>query len=215
MIGTGVLVRTHKFLQLDSAADTQIQGFVFFIQCLQIDVSRGYVHHCGIVRSDGNIRSIHGGDLFHSGAHDGGLRIDEWDRLTLHVRAHQSAVRVVVFQERNHRRGYRNHLLRSHVHILYFIGAHLDEFSPFAGKDHLVRDAAIVVQMHIRLSNNVFLFLGSVHIHIFIAYRTIRHLPVRSFDKTKGIDAAIDSRRHDKADVWPFRSLDGAHAPIV
>ena len=45
-------------------------------------------------------------------------RIEERHRLPLHVRAHERAVRVVVLEERNERRGDRHELLRRHIHVV-------------------------------------------------------------------------------------------------
>ena len=55
----------------------------------------------------------HGG--FHAGADQRRVGLDQRHRLALHVRAHQRAVGVVVFQERDQRRGDRDQLLRRHV----------------------------------------------------------------------------------------------------
>ena len=60
----------------------------------------------GIARHDG----------FHAGADERRIRLHERHRLTLHVRAHEGAVGVVVLEERDERRGDRNELLRRHVH---------------------------------------------------------------------------------------------------
>src|SRR5690606_41799952 len=42
--------------------------------------------------------------------------------LTLHVRAHEGAVGIVVLEEGNQRSGYRHHLTRRHVHQGDFFG---------------------------------------------------------------------------------------------
>ena len=59
---------------------------------------------------------------FHAGADERRLRADERHGLTLHVRAHERAVRVVVLEERNERRGDRHHLVRRDVHELDHVG---------------------------------------------------------------------------------------------
>ena len=45
-------------------------------------------------------------------------RIEERNSLALHVRAHERAVRVVMLEERDERRGDRDELLRRHVHVI-------------------------------------------------------------------------------------------------
>ena len=68
------------------------------------------VHHAGAARCDGGA-GIPGHDLFHAGADQRRFRAQQGHGLTLHVRAHQGAVGVVIFQERHQRRGYRHQLL--------------------------------------------------------------------------------------------------------
>ena len=61
--------------------------------------------------------------LFHPGADQRRLGLQKRHRLTLHVRAHQRPVGVVVLEERNQRRGHRNQLLGRDVHQLDNRGA--------------------------------------------------------------------------------------------
>ena len=60
-----------------------------------------------------------GGAVLHAGADDRRFRTEQRHGLTLHVRAHQRAVRVVVLEERNQRRRDRDDLLRRNVHELH------------------------------------------------------------------------------------------------
>ena len=59
----------------------------------------------------------------HAGAHDRGVGAQERQRLALHVRAHQRAVRVVVLEERDQRRRDRDELVRRHVHHVDLVAA--------------------------------------------------------------------------------------------
>jgi hypothetical protein len=54
--------------------------------------------------------------FFHAGADERRFGLDQRHGLTLHVRAHQRAVGVIVFQERNQRGSDRNQLLGADVH---------------------------------------------------------------------------------------------------
>ena len=58
------------------------------------------------------------GDLFHTGSDIRRLGTKKRNRLTLHVRTHQSTVSVVVLEERDQRCGDRNELFRRNVHVL-------------------------------------------------------------------------------------------------
>ena len=60
----------------------------------------------------------------------GASRADERHGLALHVRAHERAVRVVVLEERNERRGDRHHLVRRDVHQLDLLGRRPSRKSP-------------------------------------------------------------------------------------
>ena len=59
---------------------------------------------------------------FHARADERRVRADERHGLTLHVRAHERAVGVVVLEERNERGGDRHHLVRRDVHELDHVG---------------------------------------------------------------------------------------------
>ena len=52
----------------------------------------------------------------HTGIHHCGFGNQKWHCLTLHVGSHQSTVRVIVLQERNHGSRYREYHLRGYVH---------------------------------------------------------------------------------------------------
>ena len=59
---------------------------------------------------------VAGDHVLHAGADQRRVRLDQRHGLTLHVRAHQGAVGVVVFQEGDQGRGHRHHLLGRDVH---------------------------------------------------------------------------------------------------
>jgi hypothetical protein len=74
------------------------------------------------LRGRGHVACVDGGAVLHAGAPSGAwLRIKR-HRLTLHVRAHQRAVGVVVLEERDQRGCDRHHLARRHVHVVDVLG---------------------------------------------------------------------------------------------
>ena len=77
----------------------------------------------------------------HAGADERRLGADQRHGLALHVRAHERAVRVVVLEERNQRRGHRHHLVRRHVHQLDLVGRRHAELAVVASADQRVREA--------------------------------------------------------------------------
>ena len=99
-----------------------VVGSVFFRRA---DNDTGRVHlvdHAGAAGRDRGAR-VTGDDRFHAGADERSVRLNQRHGLTLHVRAHESAVRVVVLEERDERGGDRHELLRRHVHEVDAIGS--------------------------------------------------------------------------------------------
>ena len=62
---------------------------------------------------------IHRHHGFHTGADQRRVRLDQRHGLLLHVRTHEGAIGVIVLEERNQRRGHRDHLLGRNVHQVH------------------------------------------------------------------------------------------------
>src|SRR5690606_16968546 len=115
LVDAGVLVGAGVLGQVVDV-DTGFPGFDFVI---------GHAHHdtAGVDRIDHAATTSHHADTgvtgdvaLHAGTHQRLVGAQGRHGLTLHVRAHESAVGVVVLEERNQRSGNGNHLLRRHVH---------------------------------------------------------------------------------------------------
>jgi len=78
-----------------------------------------------------------------------------------HVGTHQGSVRVVVLKERNQRSSHRNKLLRADVDVVDFFPVHQHKVSGLAGVHQLGNDASLVVQLDVRLGDDVTVFLPS------------------------------------------------------
>ena len=76
-------------------------------------------------------------------------------RLPLHVGAHQRAVRVVVLEERNQRRGYRHDLRRRHVPVLDAIRRGEAELVLAAACDQLVGELVSLVELGVGLRDRM------------------------------------------------------------
>ena len=137
--------------------------------------------------------------------------------MTLHVRSHQSAVRIVVFEERNHRRGDGDDLLRRNVHVVDAITRHENRLLIVTCRDALVDKPAVFVERFVRLRDDdlVLLVCRQVAHVVRHAVRRLVHLAVRSFHEAKLVDARVIRQRTDEADVRTFRRLDRAHASVV
>ena len=95
---------------------------------------------------------------FHAGADVRSVGAQQRNRLALHVRSHQRAVGVVVLKERNQAGGHRDELLRADVHVLDFVPVLQDEVAGLAGVDQIVDDVAVLVELHVRLGDDVLVF---------------------------------------------------------
>ena len=84
---------------------------------------------------------------------------DERHGLTLHVRAHERAVRVVVLEERNERGGDRHHLVRRDVHELDHLGRDHLEVAVEARRDEALAELALLVEVGRGLGDVLALFL--------------------------------------------------------
>ena len=65
--------------------------------------------------------------------------------LTLHVRTHQGAVSIIVFQEWNQRSSHRHNLARCHIHVLHTIWRGKDGFTFFTTRDQLIHQTTFII----------------------------------------------------------------------
>ena len=172
------------------------------------------IDNTGAARFDGRPR-IAGHDLLHAGADKGRLGAHQRHRLALHVRAHQGAVGIVVFQERDQRRGHGDELHRRDVHQIDVIGPHQDELAVFPAAHQIGRKPAGLVHLGVSLSDyKISLFHGREIDHLF-GHFAFRDLAVGSLDKAVFVDPSKSGQRVDQADVWPFRRLDRTNPPVM
>jgi len=102
---------------------------------------------------------VTGRDVLHAGADKRRAGAEQRHRLALHVRSHERAVGVVVLQERDERGGHRDQLLRRDVDELDAVARREDEVAGLAGVDAVVTQAAVRVQQHVGLGDDVLVFL--------------------------------------------------------
>ena len=157
----------------------------------------------------------------HAGANDRRIGQHERNGLTLHVRAHQCAVCVVVLEERDHARRDREDHLRRDVHEID--EALLERRSLFfvSAGDIVVDKVPLFVERLVCLCDNEIVFFIRREIHDII--RDARILRVLGFidhavgrlDKAVGVDARVARKRVDEADVRTLGGLDRAHSAVV
>ena len=104
---------------------------------------------------------IAGGDALHAGADQRRFAADERHGLALHVRTHEGAVGVVVFEEWNQAGGHGNKLLRRNVNVIDFIAMLEHEVAGLAAVDEFGGDAELLVERNVGLGDDVLVFFPS------------------------------------------------------
>ena len=158
---------------------------------------------------------VTGNRFFHTGANERRFGTNERHSLTLHVRSHERAVRVIVFQERNERCGDRNELLGRNVHErdLFTVGD--QEFARFPRRNLLFNKAAIGGQLSVRLRDRVLGFFHGRQIDDIAGHLAVDDAAIRRFDEAIFVDAAERGQRVDETDVRAFRRFNRADAAVV
>jgi hypothetical protein len=115
---------------------------------------------------------IHGALVLDAGGDDGGLGGHKRHGLALHVCAHQGAVSVVVFQERDHGRGYGDHHAGAYIHVIHALAVDLDDLVAVAAGYTLVEQAAVFVHRLGGLGHDeLVLHVGGQVIHLVVTGR--------------------------------------------
>ena len=117
LVDAGRLVRT---LELRQTIDVDARAGGVHVACGAHDNAGAVdLFDDAVTTGDHDSAGVHGDDRFHAGADQRRVRLHQRHGLTLHVGAHQRAVGVVVFQERDQGRSDRNDLFRRHVHHVH------------------------------------------------------------------------------------------------
>ena len=90
---------------------------------------------------------------FHAGADERRVGAHQRHRLALHVGAHQSAVGVVILEERNERGRDRDELLRRHVDEIDLLARHGQHVAMMARDHQLLGELAVLGQRHVGLGD--------------------------------------------------------------
>ena len=127
---------------------------------------------------------------FHAGADERRLGLEQRHRLTLHVRAHQRAVGVVVLEERDERRGDRHELLRADVHELDVVAAGHEEVAGATAGDQLLAQLVLGIDFGIGLGDRVLALFHRREIDDLVGHLALVDLAVRALDEAVLVDAA-------------------------
>ena len=117
------------------------------------------LHDAGLLGTD-DVTGVERGTELHAGADERRLALDERDRLTLHVGAHERAVGVVVLEERDHGRRGRHHLARRDVHVVDLVTGDELDLSALGAHEHaLLGEVALEVDRRVGLGDDVLVLL--------------------------------------------------------
>ncbi len=213
LVDTGVLVRT---LELAHTVDINACVTEFQIFCCTDNDTLGIhlVDDPGAMRHDRRAR-VARHNFFDPGANQWRFGAQSRNRLTLHVRAHQGAVSIVVFEERDERGRNRNQLFRAHVDKINRIGGRQCVVAGFPGADQIVVELAVFIEVRVGLRHGVTHFFGRRHVVNFVSHLTFLHHTIRRFDKAVFVHTGKGRQRVDQTNVWPFRRFNRTHAAIV
>ena len=209
LVEAGALVRTLEFKQLI------IFGLAAVI--LNSDVGRADVGDDTVSLGDDDDSGVDGTLVLYAGGDYRGLCREQGHGLTLHVGAHERAVRVVVLQERDHGRGYGDHHARGDIHEIDSLAVDLDDLVAVAADDTLVCEAAVLIERLGRLGDDVLVLLvcGEVHDLVGHAAGAFLNAAVGGDNEAVFINSRIAGEIGDKADVRALRRLYRAEAAIV
>src|SRR5208283_2390149 len=176
-----------------------------------------------VALAEDDCAGIAGGDALHAGADQRSFAADQRHSLALHVRTHQGAVRVVVFEEWNQTGGYRNKLLRGNVNVIHFITMLEDEVAGLTAVHEFGGDAQFFVEGNVSLSDDVLVFFPSGQVeavglvdNLAALQLFVEFFDAVGFDDIAGLEfavAGIDDL--DVIDVATFRRFNRADTAVV
>ncbi len=219
--------------RLVGALELRDQVFVVFAVVVEHDdgLTVNVVDNARVLRNE-DLAGVDRDAVLDAGADERRRGTQERHGLTLHVRAHEGAVRVVVLQKRDERGGDRYHLARRHVHVLDHVDRHLIGLAEDAvGVLGAAEDACglhegsvlvvvaelagIGIELVVGLGDREVLFLVRRQVINRVGHLAVLDATIRRLDETVRIHARIGCERADEADVRAFRRLDRAHAAVV
>ena len=128
--------------------------------------------------------------LLQAGTDEGCPWIEERHRLTLHVRAHERAVRVIVLEERNQCRSDRDELFRRDIHVVHAIARHERHVALLAAEHQVVGERAVVVELRVGLRDDgVFFAVGVEPDDLVVRHLAVLDDTIGRLDETEVVHA--------------------------
>ena len=134
--------------------------------------------------------------------------------LALHVRAHQRAVGVVVFEEGDQSGRDADHLRRRHVDVLHLGAGNQLEVAVVAGDDRVADQPAVLNHGVGRGDDRLLLLVGPEPLGR-VGQLAVLEFLVRRDEESVFVDAGVNGQAGDQADVRAFRGFDRADPAVV
>ena len=137
--------------------------------------------------------AVDGSLVFHTGADDRTFGHHKRHSLLLHVGTHERTGVVVVFKERDHSRGDRNHHFRRYIHVVNAFFFDLRDFFTDTDGNAVVDETAGLVERLVCLGDDIFVFDVGGHVDDLVGDDAggFVHLAVGCFDKAEFIDFRV------------------------
>src|SRR5690606_22067141 len=213
LVDAGVLVGTGVLGQVVDV-DARFTG-------LDLVIMNTHDHTAGIDRIDDAATASDHADAgvaryvaLHSGTHQRLVRTQGRHGLTLHVRAHECAVGVVVLEERNQRSSDGNHLLRRYVHQRHVFRRLDGELVQVTHSNQFVNQLA-AFQLRAGLGDHMVGLFDRREEHDLVGDFAFLDHAVRALEEAVLVGARVGGQRVDQTDVRTFRRFDRAHATIM
>ena len=214
LVDTGVLVRAGVFGQVVDVDACFARVHLVFVN-FDNDTGRIHVLNSTATFSNRSYTGVNGNSTFHTGTNQRLISAQSRNRLTLHVRTHQCTVGVIVFQERDQGRTDGNHLLGGNVHVVNLVAAEQAGFAFATASNQIFYKVAFVIQVGVRLSDNVVTFFDSRQVMNFVSHNAVGDFTIRSLEETVFVSLCVHGQGVDQTDVRTFRRFDRTYATVV
>ena len=127
---------------------------------------------------------------FHAGADERSFAFQKRHALALHVRAHERAVRVVMFKKRDQAGRDRHKLLRRDVHVVNLVRFDFKEVAAVTDGNFFAGEVALLVDRGVRLRHEECLLAIAGEEVDLVGYAAFLDLAIRRFDEAEFVDRA-------------------------
>ena len=189
------------------------------------NLAGGYAGNNAVTLCQRNRTGVNSCLVLHAGCNDRSLGAEQRYSLTLHVRAHQCAVCVVMVEERDECGSNRDHHARRNVHQVNVLAVYLDELVAHTAGDTVVYEVVVLVERLGSLADDVLVLDVRGHVANLVGnvaadlagclVRGLFDNAVRRLDKAEVVDACVGCQIGGQADVRTFRGLDRAQTAVM